>query len=435
MQPLSLYSLPSPGNDIIKRLKKGNIDTFYARFYNQPQLHNGFIKFIHRTKDKMSFVLEPEFKGKNFYHVTNPFEHIINNRGERTDIATYSKLYFGIDDGILNITSRAFYKLWEILMIFDTMPKKGSVVTAHLAEAPGSFVQATMFYREKFFKEKDTSKDEHFTISLDDPDVPAFKRDFRKAYKKVKIYEQDGGDLTNIQSINRFNNFSKKADFITADGGFEWKDENYQEQEAYRLILGEIITALKVQKEGGTFVLKLFEVYTDVSIKMLSILSALYDKTYMFKPYTSRPSNSERYMVCKGFKGVDNVLITKLEELLETFNTNEGNGYFLVDFLREFEINEAYRHAHNVASIMTSSSQFTAINRMVAYVHSNNFYGDEYHKYLRAQQDANDYWARTFYPIDNNDLAIVQKDLDKLSKSSLSKTNTEIEEYVASLLH
>jgi 23S rRNA U2552 (ribose-2'-O)-methylase RlmE/FtsJ len=433
MQLLSLYSLPSPGNDIIKRIKKGSIDTHYSRFYNQPQIQNGFNKFIHRTKDKMAFVLEPEFKGKNFYHVTNPFEHIINNRGDRTDIANYSKLYFGIEDGILNITSRAFYKLWEMLMIFDTMPKKGSVVTAHLAEAPGSFVQATMFYREKFFKEKDYSKDEHFTISLDDPGVPAFKRDFRKAYKRVKIYEQDGGDLTDIQSINKFNKFSKKADFITADGGFEWRDENYQEQEAYRLLLGEIITALKVQKEGGTFIIKLFEVYTDLSIKMLSILSALYDNTYMFKPYTSRPSNSERYMVCKGFKGVDNAVISNLEILLEDMNRHETDGRYIIDFLEDFEINSNYKHTHNVASIMTSSNQFVAINRMVDYVHSNNFYGDEYHKYLRAQQDANDYWARTFYPIDKSDLTVVQKDLDKLTKSSLDKTNDEIKTYVSSL--
>ena len=87
------------------------------------------------------------------------------------------------------------------------------------------------------------------------------KKEFKKTYTRVKVYEQDGGDLTNIQSINKFERFSKKADFITADGGFEWKNENYQEQEAIRLVLGEIITALKIQKTGGTFIIKLLEVY------------------------------------------------------------------------------------------------------------------------------------------------------------------------------
>ena len=434
MQPLSLYNLPSPGNDIIKLLKKGTVDTHYSRFYNQPQIHNGFNKFIHRTKDKMSFVNEPEFRGKSFYHVTNPFEHIIDNRGSRTDIANYSKLYFNLEENALNITSRAFYKLWEILMVFDTMPKRGNVVTAHLAEAPGSFVQATMFYREKYFKEKDYSKDEHFTISLDDRKVPAFKKDFRKIYKRVKIYEQDGGDLTNIQSINKFNEFSKKADFITADGGFEWRDENYQEQEAYRLILGEIITALKVQKEGGVFVLKLFEIYTDVSIKMLSILSALYDETFMFKPYTSRPSNSERYMICKGFKGVDNAVITKLETLLEDMNTHEQAGLYMSDFFENHTVNQDYINAQNMASITLSTHQFIAINKMLMFIRSNNFFGDEYHQYLRSQQDANDYWARTFYPVDESDLTVVQKELNKLFNSSINNTNTTRDTFVQNLV-
>lgn len=433
MQPLSLYSLPSPGNDIIELIKKEPIDTHYSRFYNQPQIHNGFNKFIHRTKDRMSFVNEPEFRGKSFYHVTNPFEHIIDNRGSRTDIANYSKLYFNLEENALNITSRAFYKLWEILMVFDTMPKNGSVVTAHLAEAPGSFVQATMFYREKYFMEKDYNKDEHFTISLDDHKVPAFKKDFRKIYKRVKVYEQDGGDLTNIDSINKFNKFSKKADLITADGGFEWRDENYQEQEAYRLILGEIITALKVQKEGGTFVLKLFEIYTDVSIKMLSILSASYDETFMFKPYTSRPSNSERYMICKGFKGINSAVLTKLETLLNDMNTHELAGLYINNFLDNYNIPPEYAQAQNIASITLSTQQFISINKMLTFVRSNNFFGDEYHQYLKMQQDANDYWARTFYPVDESDLNVVQKELNKLFNSSLTSTNAIRDTFVQKL--
>ena len=51
---------------------------------------------------------------------------------------------------------------------------------------------------------------------------------------------------------------------MTADGGFRWNDENYQEQEAYILIFGEIVAALRIQAKGGHFVLKLFESFTDL---------------------------------------------------------------------------------------------------------------------------------------------------------------------------
>ena len=81
------------------------------------------------------------------------------------------------------------------------------------------------------------------------------------------------GDLTKIKTHNIFNKHiaSKKlyADLITADGGFKWKDENYQEQEAYRLVMGQIVSALRVQAKNGTFVLKLFETFTDLQLNLL----------------------------------------------------------------------------------------------------------------------------------------------------------------------
>lgn len=434
MQTFTLYELPSVNNDVIKYIKKNSIDTHYSRFYLQPQFHNGFIQYMHKTKDKMEFVDDPNFRGKNFYHVCNPFEHIINNNAkDHSDIATSSKLYFNINNGDLGITSRAFYKLWEMLMIFDVMPKTGPIISAHLAEAPGSFVQALMFYREKFFKKAFYDKDEHYTISLDDDNVPAFKKDFKKTYTRVKIYEQDGGDLTTTKSINKFNKFSKTADFITADGGFEWTNENFQEQEAFRLVLGEIITALKTQKNGGTFIIKLFELYTDVSIKLLHILSATYDKTFIFKPYTSRPSNSERYMICKGFKGIDNTIITKLETLLEDMNEHHVAGLEISEILKDFVVPDDYIYAINVSSISIANSQFVAINKTVKFVKSNNYFGDQYHDYLTQQQLASDYWLQTFYPIDNLDLISVNRALENNTNTALEKTNEEINSYKNSL--
>ena len=416
-------------DDVIKHIKKHTIDTHYSRFLAQPQMDNGFIIFIHKSKDKMEFVNESRFKGKNFYHVTNPFEHqIINNTETRTDIATYSKEYFNLGSS-LGITSRAFYKLWEMLMIFDTVPSSGKIVSAHLAEAPGSFVQALMFYREKFYKKADYDKDEHYTISLNDVGIPAFKKEFKRTYSKVKIYEQDGGDLTDIRSINKFEKFSKKADLITADGGFEWKNENYQEQEAFRLILGEIITALKTQKIGGTFIIKLFEVYTDVSIKILMILSAVYTKTFMFKPLTSRPSNSERYMVCKKFKGADDKLIGRLEALLNDMNMHESSGLYIASFMDGFQIPLMYKYSMNVSSSTLSNLQHVAINKLISYIRSNNYFGDLYHQYLEDQQNANDFWAQTFYPINGTDLRVVRKTLNDITTKIIEDGHEEIEQY------
>ena len=114
------------------------------------------------------------------------------------------------------------------------------------------------------------------------------------------------GDLTKLKTHNIFNKHiaSKKlyADLITADGGFKWKDENYQEQEAYRLIYGEILNALSNINKNGTFVLKIFETFTDVTIKLITLCSSFFKETYIYKPFMSRTSNSEKYIIFKKFK-------------------------------------------------------------------------------------------------------------------------------------
>ena len=432
MNSLLVYQLPSldKTSNIIKCLEKNDIKTTFSQFYKQPQINNGFIIYMHQTKDRMKIVNDPKFKGKTFYHVTNPFEHIIaDNKDNDNDIASYSKIYF--EETQLNIVSRAFYKLWEILMLFDPVPKTGPIVSAHLAEAPGSFVQALMFYREKFYK--DNEKDEHFTISLEDQDVPTFKKDFKHAYSKVKIFEQDGGDLTTKQSITKFEKFSKKADFITADGGFNWLNENFQEQESYRLILGEIITAFKIQKPGGSFVLKIFEVYTDVSIKLLMLLSSTYEEVFIIKPFTSRPSNSERYVICKNYIQVSPSIIEKLMSLLDLMNKNHEKGLEISNLFSDIPIPINYRNNIIVSSSQLMNLQFIAINKIITFIRSNDYYGEQYHKYLAEQKEANDFWAQTFYPIGTQDFKNVRKLLSSYLNNMIEMKQKDINDFITSI--
>ena len=438
MNTFVLYELPKLSDNLLSEIKKNGFEDSFSRFLNQPQISNGFNIFIHKSKDKMSFVEDPKYKNKNFYHVSNPFEHTITNSDKnKLDIASYSKIYFKIGEtSKVNIVSRAFYKLWEILLIFDLIPKKsGPLITAHLAEAPGSFVQSIIFFREKFYKSSDYLKDEHYVVSIAEENVstPTFKKDFRSEYSRVKIYEQDGGDLTNIESIDKFSKFSKKADLITADGGFIWIDENYQEQEAYRLILGEIITAFKIQEKNGSFVLKIFEIYTDISIKIISILASVYNSVYITKPLTSRPSNSERYIICKNFQGIDNSVLKEMEKLLENINKNKSNNMFLADILPNYKLDNKIKFITNISSIILSNIQHQSINKMITYINSGNYYGDQYHQYLEDQQKANDFWCSTFYPLDSPDMKQVQKNLNEIFLKSLEKSKNEIDNYISNL--
>ena len=61
--------------------------------------------------------------------------------------------------------------------------------------------------------------------------------------------------------------------------------------------------AIVLQNEGGSFVLKMFDFFHKPTIDILYFLCSLYDSVNIIKPCTSRNANSEKYIVCQGFRG------------------------------------------------------------------------------------------------------------------------------------
>jgi hypothetical protein len=59
---------------------------------------------------------------------------------------------------------------------------------------------------------------------------------------------------------------------------------------------------LAVLKQGGNLVVKHYTLFEPFTIKYLTILSQLFDTMYITKPLSSKRTNSEVYIVCKGYK-------------------------------------------------------------------------------------------------------------------------------------
>lgn len=91
--------------------------------------------------------------------------------------------------------------------------------------------------------------------------------------------------------------------FMMADGGFSCDGkENIQELLSKRLYLCQCLVALMIVRHGGHFVTKLFDVFTPFSIGLIYLMNQCFEKISIFKPNTSRPANSERYLICKNKK-------------------------------------------------------------------------------------------------------------------------------------
>jgi cap1 methyltransferase len=402
-------------------------DVIKSSNINQPLFSLGFHSFIHRTKSAMAITEKLETKNK-FYYVVNPFEQSINDYKEDIE---------HISDTFLNnpqILSRAFYKMWEILYIFDIgkSANKESMTMVGLAEGPGSFIQAFVEFREKYY---DPSKDTVYGLTINSNNTAHINKEMVENINKrydnmISILKTNSkqtktkslvsnGDLTKPETIEYLKeNVKQKADLVTADGGFEWKNENYQEQEAYTLILGEIIGALSIQAKGGSFVLKVFETFTHTTIKLIYLLSSFYEETYLYKPFFSRATNSEKYIICKGFKYND-VEQSKMKKLLDCLKKCETKE-FINDIFPKFILSNEDVNIFKYININIANTQQIMINNLIVYIKSNNYFGDSYHNYRDLQMKANKWWISNFFTEKLNEKSTLVKDIIRYNESEIN---------------
>ena len=202
--------------------------------------------------------------------------------------------------------SRSFFKMIELIHFFELGTDSQSPMRSfHLAEGPGGFIEAMVKYR-------DCPEDVYIGMTLmdknnNDYNIPAWKKSQHFLQENKNVHIESGYDKTgNILSLDNFvyinEIYGSSMDLITADGGFDFStDFDHQEINMTKLLYGQILYALCMQKQGGCFVLKIFDVFMQHSIDMIALLSSMYEKVYITKPNTSRSANSEKYVVCKGF--------------------------------------------------------------------------------------------------------------------------------------
>jgi len=235
---------------------------------------------------------------------TNPYEfiHTIipNNKG------SVSKL---------KPLSRSFYKMIEISNMLHLLDdyKDTNINTFHLAEGPGGFIEAMTFLRKN-----ENDKYNGMTLVNSDPNVPGWNKSkfFLDTNKNVNIeYGPSGtGDLFDVDNLKHcLTTYNNSMNIITADGGFDFSiDFNKQEILATNLLFAQVSFAFAMQKTNGHFVLKIFDIFTKTTTDIIYLLSTMYKQVFIVKPNTSRMANSEKYIVCKYFKGTNPTLINKI---------------------------------------------------------------------------------------------------------------------------
>lgn len=231
--------------------------------------------------------------------------------------------------------SRSYFKMIEIINMFDLTKilPSDKMNSFHLAEGPGGFIEALSHVRN--------NTDDIYvgmTLLSDDNNVPGWRKSQAFLDKNPNVHIEYGDDMTgnimverNLTRCSRL--YGATMDLVTADGGFDFSgDFNSQETKMGGLLYCQVVFASALQKQGGTFILKMFDTFSLLSVQILYLLSVMYEKVYIVKPNTSRYANSERYVVALGFRSRD------------------GRKDWTIQFLENYE----KAQTHNIYSIFSA---------------------------------------------------------------------------------
>ena len=258
-------------------------------------------KYLSLIKEQIDCRLEEWDKYKK---CTNPYEYIhsiIPNTKQA--ISTLKPI------------SRSFFKMVEIchlLGVLELLPPP-SCMTFHLAEGPGGFIEALAYMRKN-------PQDTYYGMTLIDEsnqNVPGWRKSkyflLNNPNVRIEAGIEGNGDLTKPENLRYcYDKYNGKMDLITGDGGFDFSFQYpQQEQISTKLILCQIGFAIAMQKTGGTFILKVYDTFTRFSLDLLFLLANLYEQVTIIKPNTSRFANSEKYIVCKGFRNSNTLEFVK----------------------------------------------------------------------------------------------------------------------------
>ncbi|KXZ44308.1 hypothetical protein GPECTOR_69g401 [Gonium pectorale] len=199
-----------------------------------------------------------------------------------------------------------------------TATPKPSAVTVHLCEAPGGFVAAVNHYLRTH---RSGWHWDWLAVSLNPyyggndqfamVDDDAF---MRATLRHWCFGADDSGDVRRPDNIRAIWETARRrfsaagvagALLVTADGAIDTSMvPEAQELVNASLHYAEVVAALGLLAEGGSFLWKGFTLFEHTSLGLLHLVGCLFDKVTVCKPCTSKACNSEVYVVCQGFRGV-----------------------------------------------------------------------------------------------------------------------------------
>ena len=364
-----------------------------TEIFNVQKYH--VLKLEQRLKDTKSQldVLYENKKYSSFVNIFDQFKMLIRMNKKQNLFNTPP-----------NTFTNAWLKCWEMINNYNLLPDKDLTVFCN-AEFPGAFIFAINHY----IKTKIKKSYQWYANSLWQGDKKGILGDQFSLYRKYRdnwlMNDKINGDVTN-HSIRHYikRKLKDKVDLYTSDIGVALDISTYNLQEEIQtpLNLGQIICGLNTLKNGGHMICKMFMYFKPFNISLLYLLKSVFKELYICKPMSSRPANSEVYIIGKYYEKNQDV-IDRLEHILSNWNES-----YLSTFFVPVSTDHYLRTCYSLYYIF--QRQIDTINKDIELFHKNKGFNsfedilmredtDETKQELEDRINVVDMWLKAF-PID-----------------------------------
>lgn len=314
----------------------------------------------HYSFDELSILLN-----KKKSELDKPYNETKNTSFDFSRVSTFFEMSKMLKKDI-NIpkVSNAYLKLYEMLNHFKIVEKNNNNIFTYFDNAsfPGAFIRSLDHYVKQ--NVPNVKYLDWFASSLYNNEKDVLGDDYNLLYNyrfRWLMNKENNGDVSNPDNVLEFRYFFQNVGLVslyTSDLGFDVSSD-YSKQEIFHLKpnIGQILCGLESTKDGGCQITKQFTFFEIRNRIVLFLLTKMYKHVYIVKPITSKPDNSEIYIVCLNYNRQDSLQYRELllnalkhwdQQILETISIPQEFNNSLLYISNEIYLRQIDKISFNI---------------------------------------------------------------------------------------
>jgi len=215
--------------------------------------------------------------------------------------------------------------------------------------------------------------------------IPVLYLNLKIIKKELDLKEDIAIELYEIIKFYKINNILDLDKNIKFKNNIKEKTTTYFDLNVFKndfstynaLPLNNVLykNLFKKYNQKDNLIIRFLNLSSLFTLKFLCILSNIFNEIYIHKPLSTLHTNI-KYIICLNFKKEFS------EKKLEI-----SKDLFVIDMYEEYNVLELFKEQIKKININLNNLKFKTINEIYHYIVNNNYFGEDYNKYLKRQEE------------------------------------------------